>query len=261
MANEKYCSQIFKNGEDLDAALVAALNAREHASTAEEARKATAEDRKFVEERTKEVDDRLTDLEQQMADLQYEAISISSLSHNAGTKEVGSTLTSVTLTWQTNKTPTTLKLDGVAIDAKVTSTTLSSLKITSNKTWTLKATDERGAEASKSTTASFQNGIYYGAKAVPATIDSAFIMGLGKKELSGTKNRTVSVTGGDGLYFWYAYPKRLGTSLFNIGGFDYEYGLETVSFTNAYGYEEDYYVYRSGQHAPASMSVTVKNGG
>lgn len=327
MAEKKYCSSKFKCGEDLDAALEAALNAGVCAGRAEEARKAV-EDMKVAAfglsegssptvEKAEEggvikltfglppgekgdpgdpgvtphigangnwfigdtdtgipasggggsgdipedVEERLTELEQQMADLQYEAISIGSFSHNAGTKEMGSTLTNVTLSWQTNKTPTTLKLDGVTLDAKATSTTLSGLQISGNKTWTLKATDERGAEANKSTTVSFQNGIYYGTKAAPAAIDSAFITGLGKKELSGTKNRTVSVAGGDGLYFWYAYPKRLGTSLFNIGGFDYEYGLETVSFTNAYGYKEEYYVYRSGQYAPASLSVTVKNGG
>lgn len=208
-----------------------------------------------------DVADRLETLEDQMADLLYTAIAISSFGHNAGTKEMGDTLTGVTLTWATNKAPTALTLDGEALDVALTSKALTGLSITANKTWTLKATDEREAEATKTTTVSFQNGIYYGAKAVPETIDSAFIMGLGKKELSGTKNRSVSVTGGDGLYFWYAYPKRLGTSLFNIGGFDYEYELETVSFTNSFGYTEDYYVYRSGQYAPASLSVTVKNGG
>ena len=91
-------------------------------------------------------------------------------------------------------------------------------------------------------------------------MDSAFILGL-TKILTGNKNRTVSIQGGDGLYAWYAYPKRLGTSLFNIGGFDYEYELETVLLTNQHGYQEDYYVYRSGQYTPASLSVTVKNGG
>ena len=204
---------------------------------------------------------RLTTLETQMAELLYTAISISSFAHNAGTKEMGAIVTELTLSWTTNKKPTALTLDGASLNAELTSKKLSELLITKDKTWTLKATDERGAEASKTTTLSFQNGIYYGAKAVPQTVDSAFIMGLGKKELSGTKNRSVSVTGGDGLYFWYAYPKRLGKSLFNIGGFDYEYELITVEFTNSLGYTEDYYVYRSGQYAPASLSVTVKNGG
>lgn len=217
--------------------------------------------RSMAENMGDDVDGRLGTLENQMADLLYTAIAISSFSHNAGTREMGDTVTALTLSWSTNKPPTALALDGAAIDAALTSKALSGLSITGNRTWTMQATDERGAKASRSTTLSFQNGIYYGAAAVPGNIDSAFIVGLSKKELSGTKNRTISISGGDGLYAWYAYPKRLGTSLFNIGGFDYEYELATVSFTNKFGYTEDYYVYRSGQYAPASLSVTVKNGG
>lgn len=213
-----------------------------------------------------DTEERLTELESQMADLLYKAISITSFTHNAGTKEMGDTVTSVTLSWSINKQPKSLTLDGEALSVNLVKLALSDLSITkdNNKTWTLKATDEREATSTKTTTISFQNGIYHGGAAMPETIDSAFIMALeqvGGKVLTGTKNRTVTIAGGDGKYAWYAYPKRLGTSLFNIGGFDYEYELTTVSFTNKFGFTEDYYVYRSGQYAPASLSVTVKNGG
>lgn len=213
-----------------------------------------------------DTEERLTELESQMADLLYKAISITSFTHNAGTKEMGDTVTSVTLSWSINKQPKSLTLDGEALSVNLVKLALSDLSITkdNNKTWTLKATDEREATSTKTTTISFQNGIYHGGAAMPETIDSAFIMALeqvGGKVLTGTKNRTVTIAGGDGKYAWYAYPKRLGTSLFNIGGFDYEYELTTISFTNKFGFTEDYYVYRSGQYAPASLSVTVKNGG
>ena len=210
-----------------------------------------------------ETEKRLEKLEEQMGDLLYKAISITSFSHNAGTKEMGDTVTGVTLNWATNKKPTTLTLDGEPLDVTLKSKALSGLNITlaNNKSWTLKATDERGAMATATVGVSFQNGIYYGAAAVPATIDSAFIMSLANKQLRSTKNQTVTIAGGDGLYAWYAYPARLGTSLFNIGGFDYEYEVKTVPFTNIFGFHENYYVYRSGQYAPASLSVTVKNGG
>ncbi|MBQ7875539.1 MAG: hypothetical protein IJ306_10390, partial [Oscillospiraceae bacterium] len=88
---------------------------------------------------------------------------------------------------------------------------------------------------------------------------SEFILSLAKK-LSGGKNLTVSATGGDGLYFFYAYPASMGESIFNIGGFDYEYEFETVSFTNAFGVEKDYNVYVSGQPITGNISVTVKEG-
>ena len=208
-------------------------------------------------------EERLTELESQMSDLLYKEISITSFTHNAGTKEMGDTVTAVTLSWSINKQPKSLTLDGEALSVNMVKLALSDLSITkdNNKTWTLKATDERGATSTKTTSIPFQNGIYCGGAALPETIDSAFIMALASKTLTGTKNRTVTIAGGDGKYAWYAYPKRLGTSLFNIGGFDYEYELTTVSFTNKFGFTEDYYVYRSGQYAPASLSVTVKNGG
>lgn len=210
---------------------------------------------------SKAVGDRLGKIEDNIADLLYEPISITAFIHDAGTQEMGAALESVRLTWATSKTPTVLELDGEALDANATFYIPVNQVFTETTTWTLKAIDERGAAATKSATLSFQNGIYYGAAAAPETIDSTFIMALANKVLSGTKNRTVSISGGDGLYAWYAYPKRLGASLFNIGGFDYEYEAEEVSFTNTLGYTEDYYVYRSGQYAPASLSVTVKNGG
>ena len=211
----------------------------------------------------KELEERTAALEKQLADINYKKIEITSFAPDGGTRERGDTVTDVILRWATNKPPTTLALDGESLPVEDKSKPFSGLNITWNKgkTWKLVATDERKAKAEKTTSVPFQNGIYWGTAAQPAVVDSAFVMGLKNKELTGTKNRTVNVSGGDGLYFWYAYPKRLGTSLFNIGGFDYEYELSPISMTNKHEYTEDYYVYRSGQYAPASVSVTVKNGG
>lgn len=210
-----------------------------------------------------DLEERVEELEGRMADLLYTPINITSFTHNAGTREMGDTVTEVKLSWSVNKQPSALTLDGESLSASQISQTLSSLSITkdSGKTWTLKATDERGAVSTKSTGISFQNGIYYGCAAVPETVHSAFVMGLEQKILSGNKNRTVTFSGGDSLYAWYCYPKRLGLSLFNIGGFDYDYEYITVPFTNQFGVTEDYYVYRSGQYVPTPISVTVKNGG
>ena len=77
---------------------------------------------------------------------------------------------------------------------------------------------------------------------------------------SGNKNRTVSVSGGEGLYFFYAYPASLGDSIFNVGGFDYEFESETVSFENKFGVIKDYIVYVSDNPMLSNNSVTVKEG-
>ena len=210
------------------------------------------------------VDARISEIEADIADLKYKPIEITSFTNDGGTKELGASVSAVKLTWTTNRAPVRLTLDGQVIDPTKTQETvvaLSGYPIRETTTFRLVATDEKGATANKTTTVPFYNGIYYGAASAPTAIDSAFVLGLGNKVLTGTKNRTVKITGGDGRYAWFAYPKWLGKSLFNIGGFDYEWELETISFTNSLDYTEDYYVYRSGQYAPASLSLTVKDGG
>ena len=197
-------------------------------------------------------------------DLMYEPIDIIGFTHGGGAQEMGAAVSEVTLSWEINKTPVSLTLDGRELDPTKTQETLvypPESPLTETTTWTLVAKDERGATDTRGVTLLFCGWIYYGAAAKPETVDRAFLQSLKGHNHGNTKNRTVKITGGEGLYAWYAYPKRLGKSLFTVGGFDYEYELETVPITNSLGYTEDYYVYRSGQYAPASLSVTVKDGG
>ena len=216
---------------------------------------------KLTSEELDETLAKIPELEKDIADLKYKPIEITAFAHDLPTQELGAVVRTVTLAWALSKAAVSLTLDGAAVDPALTEKTLTGLEIAKTRSFTLVATDEREATVSKTTSLSFYNGIYYGAAAAPAAIDSAFVLGLGNKVLTGQKNRTVKITGGEGLYAWYAYPKWLGKSLFNIGGFDYEWDLETISFKNSLGYTEEYYVYRSGQYAPASLSVTVKDGG
>lgn len=225
----------------------------------------------------KDLEDQINDLERRLEEHINPYVNIAVTPTGLGTYERGVVIDSVNVKWSINRDPQSLTISGPGIDGTKTlpvktrnytspENSEGELGITWENTgsfkWTITATGEREEVSAKQTSPiTFQSGIYWGAAAQPAVVDSAFVMGLKNKELTGTKNRTVNVSGGDGLYFWYAYPKRLGTSLFNIGGFDYEYELSPISMTNKYGYTEDYYVYRSGQYAPASVSVTVKNGG
>lgn len=213
-----------------------------------------------LEAMLKEVDERFDSIEKRIDDLHYEAITITAFSNNANPAENGATINDVVLSWTFSKKPAEVMLDGVAQSTGASGATLSDLGITSKKTWTLEAKDERGAVAKKETVLNFYDGVYYGMAAKPASVDSAFIKSLSGKKLSSGKNLTVSVKGGEGLFFWYAYPKSMGASKFNIGGFDYEYEAETISFENQYGVKKDYYVYVSGQEIPDNISVTVKGG-
>lgn len=194
-----------------------------------------------------------------IANLMYEEISITSFGHNAGTKEYGETVSSLNLSWAINKTPTALTLDGVALDVSARSKALTGLSITkdNNKTWKLVATDERGAKSEKTTTISFCNGIYSGAKAAPASYDSTFVRGLAKS-LQNSKLTSVTVTAGAGEYIFYCLPKRMGTCTFKVGGFEGGFELvDTIPFTNISGYTEDYYIYKSVNANLGNTTVNV----
>lgn len=200
----------------------------------------------------------ITEMSGKIEDLLYEPIAISSFSHNAGTKERGATVTDVTLSWTTNKTPTALTLDGESVDVATTSKSLSGLSITwdNNKTWTLIITDERNATATKSTSITFCNGIYYGVGTTESGFDSAFVTGLTKRlQTAKAYDFTVNPTA---QYIYYAVPTRLGTVSFKVGGFEGGFeSPETVSVTNSSNYTESYYVYRSTNKITGSTTVDV----
>lgn len=199
-------------------------------------------------------EERLLTIESQIADILYEPITISSFSHDAGTRELGEVVEAVTLTWATSKAPAALELDGEAIDAALTSKTLEGLNLTETTSWKLVAIDERGATSEKTTTLSFLNGVYYGAGAAPEGVDTSFLT----KILTSTRKRTFAANAGDGEYIWYALPVRLGACTFRVGGFEGGFDLyATVDYTNGFGYTEPYYIYRSGQTGLGSTTVEV----
>lgn len=208
---------------------------------------------------TSELEAKIEILEQQMADILYTEISVTSFGHNAGTKEYGETVTSVNLSWGINKTPAALTLDGEALDVSERSKALTGLSITKDngKTWKLIATDERGAKSEKTTSITFYNGVYYGVASAPESYDSAFILGL-SKELRSNKRPSFTANAGEGEYLFYCLPERMGECAFTVGGFTGGFALvDTIEFTNASGYAENYRIYKSNNANLGETSVTV----
>lgn len=196
-------------------------------------------------------------MQQQIADILYEPMAINSFKATPSTAEIGSTVNTITLDWTLNKIPIVLTVDGEAVDVESEGMGLANVGITANKTWTLAATDERGATASKTASLTFLNGVYYGVADVSKTIDSAFILGL-TKELRSSKKPSISVNAGAGQYIYYCVPTRFGTCSFTVGGFSGGFSLvATIEFTNASGYAENYYVYRSDNAGLGSTAVTI----
>lgn len=203
------------------------------------------------------VETALDKLVKQMGDVLYEAIAITSFSNNVNTVEMGSTVNTIVLNWAMNKVPKTLTLDGSMIDVNLKTKTIEGAGIKQNKTYTLKATDERDASAQKNTNITFLNGVYWGVAANASEFDSAFILKL-TKGLQGSKGKTFTVNAAAGQHIYYAIPTRYGTPAFKVGGFDGGFAKAgTIQFTNASGYTESYDIWKSDNAGLGSTTVVV----
>lgn len=203
------------------------------------------------------VEEALDTLKSQMADVLYEAIQITSFTNNVGTVEMGSTVNTVVLNWATNKTPEELTLDGEGIDKSLKTKTIENANIKSNKTYTLKAKDERDAEATKTTAINFLNGVYWGVAEDKSSFDSAFILGL-TKGLQGSKGKTFTVNAGATQHIYYAIPSRYGTPSFKVGGFEGGFAkAATIEFTNTSGYKENYDIWKSDNPGLGNTTVVA----
>lgn len=193
--------------------------------------------------------DAINEINRQIADILYKAITISKFTNTVNTAEKGDTIDSVTFNWTTSKTPSTITLAGESLDVSATSHTYSDLGLTKDsvvKSWELVVTDERDAQAKKSTSITFLDRVYYGAAAEPASYDSAFIMSLANKPLSSGKVTSFTATAGAGQYVYYCLPTYMGTCLFNVGGFDGGVNLvDTIELVNQHGHAQNYYIYRT----------------
>lgn len=193
-------------------------------------------------------------------EFEYVPIAITSFTNNKNTVEMGTKITDVILNWALNKDPKTMTINDESITPLTARTkTYSGQNITTNKTYTLKVTDEKDASATKTTSITFVNGVYWGAKAAPSgAYDSAFILGL-SKALQGSKGKTFTVDAAAGQHIFYALPARYGACTFNVGGFDGGFTkVSTIEFTNTSGYKENYDVYKSVNAGLGNTTVTVK---
>ena len=180
---------------------------------------------------------------------------ISSISVVPYMAQMGSTV-SPKLTWNyTHSTVKSQTINNEAIENTLRTKTFTG--VTTTTTYTLAATSNSDVEKSKSATITFANGVYYG-KSTTSTYDSALISGL-TKQLSNSKDRTITVNAGAGEYIFYCIPSRLGACSFNVGGFDGGFSkVATVNFTNSDNYQENYDIYKSDNANLGNTTVTIK---
>lgn len=198
------------------------------------------------------------DLQKLTDDINYKPIEITALTCSVGTVELGRTIDDVTISWTLSKEPEAQMLGAMNLAPDVRRVDLTQQGITANRTFTLSASDERKHKATRSVSITFLNGVYWGAAAVPETLDSAFVLGLKSPTLTSTRARTITVDAAAGEYIWYALPVRLGKCSFAVGGFTGGFDLvDTIDFTNASGYTEQYYIYRSTNLVPGETKVVI----
>lgn len=194
---------------------------------------------------------------------------IASFSITGGTtREVGqSVATPAFIASFTSGPPTEVTLtdnDGTAPkDVTATPTSFSSdgsfTKNTYGATVQFTLTANKGSiSRSSNLTVTWTQKVFWGVSSSTA-IDEAFIEGLSYSALATSRNRTFSLSPGEGEYIYYAFRSAYGTPNFNIGGFDGGFVQvgEAVSVTNTYGFVDTYDVWRSAATNLGSSTVTV----
>ena len=207
---------------------------------------------------------RLKALEEWMKEENYQPITANLKVNNSYSisREVGESVTNAELTWSVSKETKSITLDGVSVDGKTSYTDPNTY--TSDKTWSLKATesDAKGATATATATLTFKHRVYWGVGTTSVGFDSDFVKALAHSQPTTSKANTIDVTP-DKQYVYYAIPEYLrGKSTdptFIIdkgvaGGFEYK---EIVTVINDYNLPIVYYVYRSDQLLVGSTRVDV----
>lgn len=189
----------------------------------------------------------------------YAAMAISSLTATPSQAERGSTVADVALKWSMSKVPASLTLDGAEVDPSLTSTAVEGANLTADKTYALKATDARGASATRNATVYFRDKRHWGEGSWDAdALTDAALNGM-SGELATSRAKTFSATAGEGEFIYYALPHGWGTPVFYVGGFEGGFELlKTFDHVNASGATVSYDVWRSSNAGLGATTVEVR---
>ena len=177
------------------------------------------------------------------------------------TYEIGSTVNEVVFNWSYNKDGITSQtLTDCTLANESVRTATYSTPITSNKTFTLTASDSsKSVSASKSI--SFKHYIYWGACAEPVgDYDSSFILNLASKRFSTNTKGSYSATLGSGEFLYVAYPSTWQQiNSWWVAGFEVTTEqIGTLAFTNSSGNTTTFRITRSTKSGLGSITAEVK---
>ena len=193
----------------------------------------------------------------QINELLYVPLEITSFT-GGGRYEKGQTVTGISFAWTYNKDVTSQSIGpgSVAVASNLRSYQLTAQNITSNRTYTLSASDGKTSRTA-STSVTFLDSRYWGVSDKP-DLDQAAILAL-SSELSSSRvqSRTFNCSGGK--YFYLAWPAVFGTPSFKVGGLSFSDMVKTtIELTNASGYTASYDLWRVGTiQSGAAITVDV----
>ena len=188
-------------------------------------------------------------------ELLYKAITITSFNISKSIAELGEIVANLKLTWSYSKDPVLQKLDNNILENNIREYIIDS-DIVTNRTFRLEVNDGK-TTVNKTVAINFYNGRYYGVSN-SETYDSDFILTL-NKTLTNSRNCNFTVNCGIGQYIFFAIPTRFGTPAFSVGGFEGGFSLvNTLYYTNSFGYTESYDIYRSDYSGLGNTTVVVK---
>lgn len=175
------------------------------------------------------------------------------------TYEIGSAVNELVFNWAYNKDIVSQTLTDCTLADETVRTATYSTPISSNKTFTLTASDGKNS-VSASKSVSFKHKVYWGAASEPAEFTSAFILALTGKKFATNYKGSYAMNLGEGQYGYLAYPSSWGTvNAWWIGGFEVEtHDCGTIEFTNASGNTTTFRITRTTQPSLGNITAEVK---
>lgn len=173
--------------------------------------------------------------------------------------EIGSTVNEVVFNWSYNKDVVSQTLTDCTLADETVRTATYSTPISSNKTFTLNASDgEKSVSSSKSI--SFKHKIYWGSSSTTEDFTSAFILALSGKKFATSTKGSYSMNIGNGEYGYLCYPSSWGNvQSWFIGGFETTTeDCGTIAFTNASGNTTTFRITRTSRSGLGSITAEVK---
>ena len=206
-----------------------------------------------VEERFVSIEEQLLEHASMLEELLYVPVS-ANISLSKSTAELGEVVSGLVVTWSYNKDIVSQKFNDVEIDI-ADRTYTETEDIASDTTYKVEGNDGK-RNVVKSATIKFLNGKYYGV-AEEGVYDNDFIKSL-TKVLTENKNGNFTVNCGENEFIYFCIPTRFGTPRFSVGGFEGGFfKVDTIEFTNNFGYSENYDIYRSDNSSLGNTTVNV----